>query len=247
MRILSLDEMKVIVKNRGTKDYKNKPEDDLIRILSEPKTKRRLSKKKIEDMRKDVNKSRHIFSKSKIKQIRKSLYGIKNPKNLSKSKIKEIETNLLAFEKSFSKPKKYHDYDDNEYRGIRDVRSLFNQFDKDYYKPIKTIKIKKDSIKIQLTMSINFISHKDSSETCTMSGRKCVTCTKSDNIEIMMSSKTHEIIEEIFESLLQRYQEGLEESMTRSDFIPDSVDLLYYQLQEISLKRTGSSYIDSLK
>ena len=29
--------------------------------------------------------------------------------------------------------------DDNEYKGIRGVRSLFNQFDKDYYKPIKTI------------------------------------------------------------------------------------------------------------
>ena len=37
--------------------------------------------------------------------------------------------------------------------------------------------------KIQLTISINFISHKDSNETCTMD-------TKSDNIEIMMSSET---------------------------------------------------------
>ena len=136
---LSLDELKLVAKNRGIKDYKNKSEDDLIKILSEPKTKISLSKKKIEDIRKDVNKSRHIFSKSKIKQIRKSLYDIKNPKNLSKSKIKEIEKDLLEFEKSISKPKKYYDYDDNEYRGIRDIRSLFNQFDKDYYKPIKTI------------------------------------------------------------------------------------------------------------
>ena len=32
---------------------------------------------------------------------------------------------------------------------------------------------------------------------------------KSDNIEIMMGSKTDEIIEELFESLLQRYQKGL--------------------------------------
>ena len=63
----------------------------------------------------------------------------------------------------------------------------------------------------------------------------------------MMSSETDEIIEELFKSLLQRYQEGLEESMKGSDFIPDSVDLLYYQLQKTSLKRTGSSYIDSPK
>ena len=60
-----------------------------------------------------------MFSKSKIEPIRKSLYDIKNLKNLSKSKIKEIEKDLLQFEKSLSKPKKYDDYDDNEYRRIR--------------------------------------------------------------------------------------------------------------------------------
>ena len=135
---LSLDELKLVAKNRGIKDYKNKSEYDLIKILSEPKTKISLSKRRIEYIRKDVNKSRHIFSKSEIKQIRKSSYDIKNPKTFSKSKIKEIEKDLLEFEKCISKPKKYHDYDDNEYRGISDVRSLFNQFDKDYYKPIKT-------------------------------------------------------------------------------------------------------------
>ena len=45
-----------------------------------------------------------------------------------------------------------------------------------------------------------------------------------------MGDETDEIIKELFESLMQRYQEGLEESMKGSDFIPDSVDLLYYQL-----------------
>ena len=67
--------------------------------------------------------------------------------------------------------------------------------------------------KIHLKMSINsinFISSKsDSDETRT-------THTKSDNIEIMMGSKTDEIIEELFKSLLNRYQEGLEESMKKS-------------------------------
>ena len=71
--------------------------------------------------------------------------------------------------------------------------------------------------------------------------------TKSDNIAIMMSGQTDEIIEELFKSLLQRYQEGLEESMKGSVFVRDSVDLLYYQLQKTSLKRTRSSYIDSPK
>ena len=79
---------------------------------------------------------------------------------------------------------------------------------------VKEIKIKE----IQLTMSINFISAKpDSDETRTMR-------TKSNNAEIIMASETDEIIEELFESYLERYQEGLEESMRGSEFIFDSVD-----------------------
>ena len=55
--------------------------------------------------------------------------------------------------------------------------------------------------------------------------------TKSDNIEITMGSETYDIIEELCESLLQNYQEKLEESMRRgSEFIFDSIDLLYYHL-----------------
>ena len=53
--------------------------------------------------------------------------------------------------------------------------------------------------KIQLTMAINFISCKDSDETRTMH-------TKSNNVEIRMGSETDEIIEELFESFLQKYQ-----------------------------------------
>ena len=54
-------------------------------------------------------------------------------------KIKEIEKNLLKLEKNLSKLKKYYDYDDIEYKGIRDVKNLFDSsFDEDYYKPIKT-------------------------------------------------------------------------------------------------------------
>ena len=72
--------------------------------------------------------------------------------------------------------------------------------------------------KIRLTMSVNFISSKDSDETRNM-------CIKSDNIKIMMGCETDEIIEELLKSFLQRYQDGLEESMKGSEFIFDSVDL----------------------
>ena len=52
--------------------------------------------------------------------------------------------------------------------------------------------------KIHLTMAINFISSKDSDETCTMH-------TKRNHVEIMIGNETDEIIEELFESLLQLY------------------------------------------
>ena len=43
---------------------------------------------------------------------------------------------------------------------------------------------------------------------------------------------------------MQKYQDGLEESMRGSEFIRDSVYLLYYPLQKNGFKR-GVSYIDS--
>ena len=57
----------------------------------------------------------------------------------------------------------------------------------------------------------------------------------------MMGSETNNITEELFKSLLQKYQEGLEESMRGSEVLFDSIDSLNYHLQNISLKRGGSN------
>ena len=94
-------------------------------------------------------------------------------------------------------------------------------------------------LKISLTVIINFISSKDSDEICTIHA-------KSNNMEFMMGNGTDEIIKELFESLLQKYQEGLEGKKRGSEFLYDSVDLLHYNLHKISLNR-GGSYIDSPK
>ena len=85
------------------------------------KIKKNLDSAKIKKIWKDFNKLRDRFLKPKIKEIRKSLYEIENKKNLSESKIKEIEKNLLDLEESLSELKKYYDYDDAEYKGIRDI------------------------------------------------------------------------------------------------------------------------------
>ena len=94
--------------------------------------------------------------------------------------------------------------------------------------------------KIQLTMSINFMSSKDSDEIRNMH-------TKSDNLKIIIGSEANDIIEELCESLLRNYHDKLEESVKRNEFVRNRVDLLYYQLPKVSLQKTGSSYIDSCK
>ena len=101
---------------------------------------------------------------------------------------------------------------------------------------INNYKTRRES-KIQLIMQINFVSFKDSKETRTM-------YTKSRNTEIMMGKKTDGIIEELRKSLLKNYKKDLKKPMRESEFVPDSIDLLYYHLQKIGLKR-GGSYIDS--
>ena len=60
--------------------------------------------------------------------------------------------------------------------------------------------------------------------------------TRSDNIEIMIGDDNYDIIEELFKSFLQKYE----------DFEFDGVNFLYYGFNEISLNR-GGSYIDSPK
>ena len=140
---LSLNELKQIAKSKNIEDYKSKSENDLIKTLNKPKPKINVSKKKIKEIKKDFSRLIYRFSKSKINEFRRSLYSIKNRKNLSTAEIKETEKNLLELGKSLSSLKKYCDYDNTKYKGIRDIGNLFNKvalskIDKDYYKPTKT-------------------------------------------------------------------------------------------------------------
>ena len=61
-----------------------------------------------------------------------------------------------------------------------------------------------------------------------------------------MGSETYNIIKELFKSFSQRFQERLEESVGRSEFIIDSVILLESKLNKINTDNVRS-YIDSLK
>ena len=67
----------------------------------------------------------------------------------------------------------------------------------------------------------------------------------SDNIEIFMGSNTDEVIDRLFNSMLQRFKEAKETSFERgSEFFFENVDSLYYYFQKTDINRSGS-YIDS--
>ena len=62
---------------------------------------------------------------------------------------------------------------------------------------------KYDTWKIQLTIANTFVSSIDNEE-------KCVIYSKSDNIDIMSNDEADEVIEKLFDSLKNRYENNLE-------------------------------------
>ena len=94
-----------------------------------------------------------------------------------------------------------------------------------------------DKWEIQLAIAINFISSKDTEEERVMHSN-------SDNMKFTSWDDANEVVVELPKSLRSKYQEKLETSMKGSDFIFDSIQLLYYKCHKNFFKRDGS-YIDS--
>ena len=67
----------------------------------------------------------------------------------------------------------------------------------------------------------------------------------SKQVEIFMNSDTEDVIDTLFNTILQRFQQAQETSNDKgSEFIPESVELLYYNFQKIDIRR-AESYIMS--
>ena len=64
--------------------------------------------------------------------------------------------------------------------------------------------------------------------------------------EFMSGSETEEIVEKLFRSLLQSYQDNLNEKMRGSDFIFNGINYLFYDFNRVSISK-GGSYIESPK
>ena len=220
------------------------------------------TKKRIEAIREKLKELRYKLSKSELKEIRKHLYNIEN-KN-------ELETNKEYLDELDKKILESDEYNDDDF--IENVQDLFNilnyepkivrsGFNNNYIEYVsegdKLLSFEeyldlikphsKDLInnhknkgerKIQLTVQINFVSQR------TGSNETRIMHTKSNNEEFMDGSNMDEVIKELFKSLLQKYQENLQEKMKGSDFTFAGINYLYYDLNKISISK-GGSYIDS--
>ena len=127
-----------------------------------------------------------------------------------------------------------------ESRGDKDPKlALYEYFDKiiPYIKDMINDYKFKAELKIHITMRIIFVSFIHNNETQAMH-------TKSNDIEIMNGVDASDTINELIDSFMKRYQEGLETKMKGSSYIFERIDLLEYHLHKIGLNR-GSSYIKS--
>ena len=106
--------------------------DELLRALKASENK---NKTRIDEIREEIKELDHKLSRQELKEIKKNLYEIENKKGrLKPKKTKKYLNNL---EERIYELNKYYDYDDVKYRGIRDIKDLFDlSISKDYYKPI---------------------------------------------------------------------------------------------------------------
>ena len=157
---LSLNELKLIAEHRNTRDYENKSPKDLIKVLRGSRPKPGIEEDKLKKVKKDFYNLRHKFSKKDADKYKKLFYNIKNYRNFSEleieeiKRLKEIKKRFNRLEKSldFKKPHKdintihyedlnsdkelnIEDANDDECRKIESVRRLFEDLNKDYYKP----------------------------------------------------------------------------------------------------------------
>ena len=67
---------------------------------------------------------------------------------------------------------------------------------------------------------------------------------KSNNIKFKSYNDANKVVDQLLESLRSRYQGNLEASMRESNFLFNSVQLMYYRCHKVNFKR-GNSYIDT--
>ena len=192
-------------------------------------------KKRIDDIREELKNPKYNISKSESKDIKSNLYNIEKQRKISLKKtnkyldasdkrilrldkyhdyddfkykgIKDIENLFkISIDKDYYKPKLnksgYNkNYAQYESKGdkILSLKEYLNLIENSLRELIEEYKLKGEW-KVQLTIEVNFISLKPGSD------ETHIMYTRSDNIEIMFGDNNDDIIEQLFESLLQKYK-----------------------------------------
>ena len=264
---LSFEDLKAIAKSRNIKNYENKSYEDLLNLLNDINIKISIPKNKLKDIEEYFKELRHKFSKEEIDKFRKSFCNIKNYGDIYTPKIKEAEENLCELEESIQSVKFFDDaYND---KSIDDIRGLLDFFKpkktdegfagrrNNYTEYISEGDDNKnlspqeylDIIRPYLNDLIN--DNKASGEWKIQLRNRCISSknyeetrnmySTSENIEIFMGSNTDEVIDRLFNSILERFQDAKETSFERgSEFIFENVDSLYHYFQKIDINRSGS-------
>ena len=128
----SRDLAEFLAQKRGTIDFENMSNDELSRALKASENK---DNTRTEKIREEIKKLSHKFSRQELKEIIKNLYEIESKKGRLESK--KTKKYLSKLEERIYKLNRYYDYDDVKYRGIRDIKDLFDlSIREDYDKPI---------------------------------------------------------------------------------------------------------------
>ena len=126
----------------------------MIKALRGSRPRLGIKKNKLKKFNKDFYNLRKVFSKKDEDKYRKFLYDIKNYRHLPELEKEKIRKKFNKLEKSlnFKKPRNnintidyedlnsdkelnLEDADDDKYRKIGSVRRLFEESNRDYYKP----------------------------------------------------------------------------------------------------------------
>ena len=156
-------------------------------------------------LRQKIKKKEEIIFKLEERLSKLSRYYDYDDKKYKR--IRDVQNLLDGFDEDYYRPiktKSVFDGDYIEYESKGDTsKNLSPETYLDMIRPYLSDMINDHKTrrewKIQLTISINFISSKDFVH----------------NIELMIGNETDEIINEPFESLLQNYQKDLEASLGR--------------------------------
>ena len=161
------DIVQLVTKKRHIEVYKNKSNDSLYKIFK----KQSKNKERIDNIREELKNPLYNISKKESKDIKSTLYTIEKTKKISTKKTSKY---LDKLDKRIQELDKYKDYDDYEYKRIKNTAigkpilikssldkpiTLYEYFNLVKERLIDLMKEHRDEeeIKVQLTTEINLV------------------------------------------------------------------------------------------